>query len=407
MLGSKYCVSILHEKEATAMGKSIPAIVTPEILSWARGLDKITVDEIAQKMKVDTAKVLAWEDGSEYPTLAQAKNLAKQYRVPFAYFYLPDTPKKAKRLEKVDYRTFGNLGIGEMSRELRWFLRDIEDRRDTIIELYDEDHAKPSALTLNIPIETTEEKFAHQIRDFLSLTNELQIKFRKPEVALSYCISKLEEKDFLVFQAAKIQPEEMRGLSLAYEFFPVIALNRKDEPSARLFTLVHELVHILSRTSGICNDMSLDEKQQGDLELFCNKITGLSLVPTNHLRQNKNVRSIQQYGLDEVYISALARDFAVSREVILHRLWDIKVISRKTYFEILNRFSEEYLAYKKRKKADGFLPPALDKGTQVGKLYTKTVLSAYHADKLTPREASNYLLGLRVTQFGAIERWCY
>lgn len=389
------------------MGKSIPAIVTPEVLSWARGLDKITVNEIAQKIKVDTAKVLAWENGSEYPSLVQAKNLAKQYRVPFAYFYLPDTPKRTKRIEKVDYRTFGNLSVTEMSRELRWFLRDIEDRRDTMIELYNEVQVEPTALTLNIPVETTEERFAEQIRVFLSLTNELQIKFRKPEAALSYCISKLEEKDFLVFQAAKIQPEEMRGLSLAYEIFPVIALNRKDEPSARLFTLFHELVHILSRTSGICNDINMGKKQQGDLELFCNKIAGLSLVPTDRLRQNKNVLFMQKYGVDDIHISALARDFAVSREVILHRLWDVKVIGQKIYFEILNRYTKEYLDYKKRKKTNGHLPPALDKGTQVGRLYTKTVLAAYNADKLTPREASNYLLGLRITQFRAIERWCY
>lgn len=389
------------------MGKSIPAIVTPEVLSWARGLDKITVDEIAKIMKVDVAKVLAWEDGSEYPTFVQAKNLAKQYRVPFAYFYLPDTPKKTKRIDKVDYRTFGNLGVEEMSRELRWFIRDIEDRRDTMIELYDQVQVKPNVLTLNISVGTTEEKFANQIRTFLSLTNELQIKFRKPEVALSYCISKLEEKDFLIFQAAKIQPEEMRGLSLAYELFPVIGLNRKDEPSARLFTLLHELVHILSRTSGICNDMNIDGNVQSKLELFCNKVAGLSLVPTEQLIQNRNFIFIQQYGIDKMHVSALARDFAVSREVILHRLWDVKIISRKTYFEILDNYSEEYLAYKKRKKVDGFLPPALDKATQVGRLYTKTVLSAYNADKLTPREVSNYLLGLRVTQFRAIERWCY
>ena len=335
------------------MGKSIPAIVTPEVLSWARGLDKITVDEIAKIMKVDVAKVLAWEDGSEYPTFVQAKNLAKQYRVPFAYFYLPDTPKKTKRIDKVDYRTFGNLGVEEMSRELRWFIRDIEDRRDTMIELYDQVQVKPNVLTLNISVGTTEEKFANQIRTFLSLTNELQIKFRKPEVALSYCISKLEEKDFLIFQAAKIQPEEMRGLSLAYELFPVIALNRKDEPSARLFTLLHELVHILSRTSGICNDMNIDGNVQSKLELFCNKVAGLSLVPTEQLIQNRNFIFIQQYGIDKMHVSALARDFAVSREVILHRLWDVKIISRKTYFEILDNYSEEYLAYKKRKNPFG------------------------------------------------------
>lgn len=389
------------------MANSIPAIVTPEVLQWARSLDRITLDEIAQKLKVEVAKVEAWENGSEYPTLPQAKNLAKQYRVPFAYFYLPDTPQKTKRLEKVDYRTFGNWGVCEMSRELRWFLRDIEDRRDTMIELYEEAEIAPIPFTLNIAADTAEDVFAVQIRNFLSLTDQVQIKLRKPEKALSYCISKLEEQDFLIFQAAKIQPEEMRGLSIAYETFPIIALNRKDEPSARLFTLLHELVHILSRTSGICNDMSQDKTQASQIELFCNKIAGLALVPTMLLKKNKNLSLIQQYGLDDTYVNALARDFAVSREVVLHRLWDIGIIGQTIYFDTLNRYSEEYIAYKNREKTDGFLPPALDKGTQVGRLYTKAVIAAYHADRLSPRETSNYLLGLRVKHFGAIERWCY
>lgn len=389
------------------MAKSIPAIVTPEVLQWARSLDRITLEEIALKLKVEVAKVEAWENGSKYPSLIQAKNLAKQYRVPFAYFYLPDTPQKTKRLEKVDYRTFGNWGVGEMSRELRWFLRDIEDRRDTMIELYKEAEMEPVPFTLNISVDTAEAVFATQIRNFLSLTDQIQIKFRKPEAALAFCISRLEEQDFLVFQAAKIQTEEMRGLSIAYDMFPIIALNRKDEPSARLFTLIHELVHILSRTSGICNDMSQDKVQISKMELFCNKIAGLTLVPTPQLKKNRNISLIQQYGIDDSYVNAIARDFAVSKEVILHRLWDIGIIDRTTYFDTFNRYSEEYMAYKNRKKKDGFLPPALDKGTQVGKLYTKTVITAYHAEKLSPREASNYLLGLRVKHFGAIERWCY
>ena len=184
------------------MAKSIPAIVTPEVLQWARGLDRISVNEIALKLKVDVAKVEAWENGTEYPTLPQAKNLAKQYRVPFAYFYLPDTPQKTKRLEKVDYRTFGNWGIEEMSSELRWFLRDIEDRRDTMAELYQEAELEPMPFTLHLSVDTTEEALAIQLRNLLSLSDDVQIKFRKPEVALSYCIEKLEEQDFLIFQAA-------------------------------------------------------------------------------------------------------------------------------------------------------------------------------------------------------------
>lgn len=65
------------------------------------------------------------------------------------------------------------------------------------------------------------------------------------------------------------------------------------------------------------------------------------------------------------------------------------------------------LTYKNKKKKDGFIPPALDKGTQVGKLYAKTILSAYHSDKISPRDASGYLLGLKVKHFSTIERWCY
>lgn len=390
------------------MENSITAIVVPELIKWCREQDRLKVEESAQRMNVDIDTILSWENGSKKPTFEQAKNLAKQYRVPFAYFYLSEPPKKFKRIPKVDYRTFGNKGIsGEMPYELRCFLRDIEERRDSIIELYKEEQLEPSALTLNIPIETTEENFANQIRNFLSLTNDLQINFREPKEALSYCISKLEEKDFLIFQAANINPKDMRGLSLSYETFPVIALNMKDVPSAKLFTLIHELVHILSRTSGICNDMSLDQENQGNLELFCNKIAGLTLVPTEILMQNQNTQSIKQDGLEEEHISALASDFAVSREVILHRLWDINIIDKKTYFEVLNKYSKEYLEYKNNKKADFFLPPSFYVGIQLGRLYVKTVLAAYYDDRLTRRDVSKYLLGLSESYFNAIEKWCY
>ena len=51
------------------MARGIPAIVTPEVLQWARDLDRITIDEIAQKLNVDAAKVSAWENGNEHPSL--------------------------------------------------------------------------------------------------------------------------------------------------------------------------------------------------------------------------------------------------------------------------------------------------------------------------------------------------
>jgi Zn-dependent peptidase ImmA (M78 family)/DNA-binding XRE family transcriptional regulator len=389
------------------MAKSIPAIVTPGVLRWARELDKFTIDEISAKLNVQTERMQEWENGSEYPTLKQAKDLAKYCRVPFVYFYLPDIPKKTKRLDKVDYRTFGNYGDELfMSRELRWLLRDIEDRRDTMLELYTADEKIPSDFPVHLPASSSEQQIADTIRSLLDLTPAIQRTFRKADNALSYCVTKLEEKDLLVFQAAKIAPHEMRGLSIAYDTFPIIVLNRKDESSARLFTLCHELTHIITRSSGICNDVSEQSDTQNNMEIFCNKVAGLALVPEPEFKSHQCIASIKKYGLDDTYVNAIARDFAVSKEVIIHRLWSIGVITKKQYFDTLHRYTDEYLTYK-RKKPKGFLPPAMDKGTQVGKLYARTVISSYYNEKISIRDASGYLLNLGAQHLGKVERWCY
>ena len=389
------------------MAKSIPAIITPEVLAWARNLDGITIDDIAAKLHTAPEKILSWEQGTSYPTVTQAKNLAKQYRVPFVYFYLPDTPKKLKRLEKTDYRTFGNNGNSIItSRELRWFLRDIEDRRDAVLSLYEEEKREPLSFPIKLSAGADMEEIAAAIRNLLELTEDIQCKFRKPEVALSHCIRVLEKWDVLIFQATKIAPFEMRGLSIAYERMPIIALNRKDEPSARLFTLCHELVHIVTHTSGICNDVNENSVSQNVLEMKCNQIAGKILVRLNELSSQPTLGKIRKYGFDDSYVYQVSRDFAVSKEVILHALWEMKIITRENYFDILARYIDEYKSYKAKKKG-GFLPPATDTGTQVGKLYARTILNAYYTDKISARDASGYLLNLKTKNFEKLERWCF
>ena len=311
--------------------------------------------KFSTKLKVTPEKIESWENGTEYPTFNQAKALAKQYRVPFVYLYLPDTPHKTKRLDKVDYRTFGNAGLPLMSRELRWFLRDIEERRDTMIELYKESEIGIVEFKKRVSKTADEKDVASVIRARLKIDNNKQSHFRKPEVALTNCISELEDLGFLVFQATKIEPEEMKGLSIAYEEFPIIALNRKDEPSTRLFTLFHELIHILTQTSGICNDMANNGMLQNDVEMFCNRVAGIALVPETALKSNGIISKIKQFGFADSYIYALARNFAVSREVIINRLWHVGIISKQAYFDTLKRYSDEYKEYKKNKKG-GFLP---------------------------------------------------
>lgn len=389
------------------MSKAIPALVTPELLVWARNLDSISVGEIAAKMHTTSERILEWENGTAHPTLTQAKNLAKQYRVPFVYFYLPDIPQKTKRLDKVDYRTFGNVGDQfVMSRELRWLLRDIEDRRDTMLTLYADEGQDVKKFPIKLATSTDESQIADAIRQLLGLTVDIQRTFRKPETALNYCIRKLESYDVLIFQAAKVQQAEMRGLSVAYEKMPIIVLNRKDEPSARLFTLFHELVHIITRTSGVCNETTQSANTNNNVELACNRIAGNALVPKSAIKKHAKLEELRTYGFDDFYINAIARDFAVSKEVIIHVLWELNIITKDFYFETLRRYKDEYDAHV-AKRPKGFLPPVTDTGTQVGKLYARTVLGAYHADRISARDTSNFLLDLKAKNFSKLERWCF
>lgn len=127
---------------------------------------------------------------------------------------------------------------------------------------------------------------------------------------------------------------------------------------------------------------------------------------TSVVAKQKRMRTLEKF-IEHGRVGKIAKDFAVSKQVILHCLWELNIISQPFYYETLNRYSDEYKAYKAQKPKKGFLPPVTDTVSQVGKLYARTVLNAYYAEKITARDTSSYLLNLKAKNFGKLERWCF
>ena len=75
----------------------------------------------------------------------------------------------------------------------------------------------------------------------------------------------------------------------------------------------------------------VSKKQQ--LELRCNQIAGMVLVPKSSIIKHPSIRDIQTYGFDDLYVNKIAHDFAVSKQVIIHCLWELNIISKQFYFE--------------------------------------------------------------------------
>jgi Zn-dependent peptidase ImmA (M78 family) len=154
----------------------------------------------------------------------------------------------------------------------------------------------------------------------------------------------LENIGVLVFQATKIPTSELRGLSVFEEHFPIIVVNRKDAQSARIFTLMHELVHLLSRTAGICDTAGFSELTSFEIELKCSHIAAQVLVPENVLKTNAAYMQLMQNWNDNL-VRQIADSFFVSREVIIGRLLAIKSISFDFYQRKIQQYTDEYFKY--------------------------------------------------------------
>ena len=75
------------------MARSIPALVKPALLVWARERSGLKLEQVAQKLKLDPGLVSGWESGAERPTIPQVRRLGEIYKRPLAVFFLPEPPQ--------------------------------------------------------------------------------------------------------------------------------------------------------------------------------------------------------------------------------------------------------------------------------------------------------------------------
>ena len=177
------------------------------------------------------------------------------------------------------------------------------------------------------------ETVATETREKIGIDVQTQFAWEKDDDAFKEWRKALERLGVLVFQLP-LPVEETRGFSLPEDTLPAIVLNEKDHIRARIFSLFHEYGHLLLDTSGICNweNHNGSPEINGSVEKFCNHFSGAFLVPKDALLNHRLVesRTNTSYWPDE-YLRGIAKDFKVSREVILRRLVTFNLASWNFY----------------------------------------------------------------------------
>ena len=75
------------------MSRSVPALINPAMLVWARESARLSIDEAAHKGGISAEKLKACEEGAAQLTFAQLMKFAREYKRPVSLFYLREPPK--------------------------------------------------------------------------------------------------------------------------------------------------------------------------------------------------------------------------------------------------------------------------------------------------------------------------
>jgi Zn-dependent peptidase ImmA (M78 family) len=351
---------------------------------------------------VAPARLDQWESGESLPTVRQLRIAAHVYKRAIGLLFLPEPPEEDELKAMRDFRRVPDPEDRTLSPALRLEIRLARERRQEAIELLSELGEPVSEVSEAASLTEDPDEVGARIRRILDVPVEAQLGWADKYVAFNSWRSAIERQGILVFQTGgtstlKVSPREVRGFSIAEQPLPVIVANSKDAVTARCFTLLHELTHVLLRSGGLCD---LHERRSQDevdrVEVFCNRVAATALVPALSLEaqlETLGYRSRQDW--TDVQLAGLARRFGVSWEVILLRLLAIGRTTQAFYNQWKASRSEPL------PEPSGFLTPVDRAIMRNGRLFTRLVVSAYSSRKLTLVDAA-HLLGGGPQHIGAL-----
>lgn len=366
------------------------AYVNPKVLKKVRENYGFSLDK-ASKNVLKSEKLERVESGDEYLTFNQLKLLAKRYKLPITYFYLNED-----NIEKINekFRSVRSQNI-ELTPELQEIINDIHSKRDTAIEFKKFDQREYNYSFIDsIKLTNNINQSAEQLRQYFQI-DEKKNTWKTEYDALNSWIEELSKLGILMFQYPFVQEGLIRGFSISKIPYPIIVINIKDSPLGRIFSLIHEFVHLALKDD---DELSFGINiEQTPIESFCNKVTAEILMPEKEILATNVVSNHpKNYDFSSEEIRKLHKHFWVSEEAILNRLNSLNLVKRSNYKIEIDRIKGEEklrLEKKKQKQKDrqSGQSPVQKVLNENSKVFLNIVLTAYEGEEYTSGKLSSIL----------------
>lgn len=304
-------------------GEQMP--VTPALVTWARERAGFSIEQATTRFK----KIAAWEVGEGGPTYPQLEDLADAFKVPVAVFFFPKPPKVPSITES--FRTIPAAQLDMIAPRIRLLLRKAKAFQLSLAELNGGRNPAERQIIhdLRASLDMPVADLAERVREYLGVSIEEQRGWPSVDVALESWRSAFAKAGVYVFKDA-FKATSYAGFCLYDRQFPIIYVNNSAAKERQIFTLFHELGHLIFHTSGI--DFRSDDLRPhlvGEarrIEVLCNRFAGAFLVPDDAIGE-----AMRGQVANETTARALARDFNVSWLVVYRRFLDLHLIDRNTY----------------------------------------------------------------------------
>lgn len=350
--------------------------INHQVLRWAReeaGYDPI---EIANKVGVGTEKYKLWEKTGKNIPIGKLKCIANSYKRQLAVFLLPSVPEKITRPK--DYRNLSPVN-SKLSKKVLDVIRDVTYFRETALELTTESYWQTRYQWIKEIEHNTDINI--ELRNLLNINIDEQLHWKNEGEAYRKWRASVEDRlGILVFQFS-MPMNEVQGFCFADTVPYAIVVNSNHSVQGKIFTLFHELAHIIRHQSGICLFEKATEKQAEEWK--CNAFAGRFLVPDNLVEQTGDLRAITQY----------AAKLKVSREVYLRRLKEEGKISDMNFFSLLDQIK---VTYKEKKKGGVAISQKEKSKIKRGETFFNLIVEAMYKNQLSYSKAAN-ALGLNVS----------
>lgn len=390
------------------MTQRITALCTPKLLTWARETAGFaSIAAAAAKLGVDADQLAAWEAGNGAPSIPQLRRVADLYRRPLAVFYQSEVPSGFQVVR--DLRRLPGTGLRHLPPALVQEWRRAGERRALALELLEDLGEALPRFSLTADPGEDPEQVGERVRTALHVSAAEQAHWRDPYVALRAWRDRIEAAGVLVFQATGIDSNDASGFAIAADYLPVIVVNRKDAPTRRAFSLLHELAHLMLRVSGV-SDLDTDAARPPEdqrIEVFCNHVAAAALMPRISLLSDPRVQGRGERASDwsDTEIADIARSFGVSREALVRRLLTFDLTTGDFYRQKRAQYEAERLAQIERRQPrhDDYRRdmPRETMGT-FGRPLVQMILETYYQDRLTLSEVAGYL-GIRTKHIPRLE----